>query len=524
MIGRWARRTAELHGELREIADLGVDPRWWLLAGGAAFAWDAPTSYLMSDAEPSADTFIGHPIGARNADDRLHAFDPFDDAVARALAARSAIRAIDGRLPGQALAVTVRRSLGGAVAVPSNLDVVAFAIGEHTWTASMPPATASASVHAAACAKLATDLARAARGDEPHELRRIGGTPTPFLCVTLGDEPLVTARHGHRRAWLGNGTGHGPWLGLSYAGGLAIVSTCHMILDGFGHAWLAEEIRARTAALARDLRNVDAAPRAASAPARSPDSIVRSPDPIVHSPDSVVRSPDGLRCEIPTPALPAGSVPLAIAWRPLGDRSIPSALPLAYALGRVLHRVAGRRDAGFSPTFQIPVAPGALDDPERRRRRVVPAIASVRFDRGEPEVFEAFEARTRDLLRREAAGHGLSAHLLAAARAAPAPLAWKRRAVGAGRPRWLDAIATLVGGRGCVSRIRLDMNSRPTTPACAVSSPGRLPSGADPLGGCVVTIVDDGECGAITLCGAGFVDSNTRAQHLLDELLAALPR
>src|SRR6185503_4068069 len=36
MIGRWARRTAELHGELREIADLGVDPRWWLLAGGAA--------------------------------------------------------------------------------------------------------------------------------------------------------------------------------------------------------------------------------------------------------------------------------------------------------------------------------------------------------------------------------------------------------------------------------------------------------------------------------------------------------
>jgi len=199
-------------------------------------------------------------------------------------------------------------------------------------------------------------------------------------------------------------------------------------------------------------------------------------------------------------------------------------LPLAYALGRVLHRVAGRRDAAFSPTFQIPVAPGAPDDPERRRRRVVPAIASVRFDRGEPELFAAFEARTREALRREAAGSGLSTYLLAAAQGAPAPLAWKRRAVSPRRPRWLDAVATLVGGRGCVSRIRLDVAEQSVSPACAVSSPGRLPSAADPLGGCVVTIVDDGEAGAITLCGAGFADTDARASALLDELLETVPR
>ena len=457
MIAKWARRTAELHGELREIAELGGDPRWWLLAGGAAFAWDSPTTYVMSDAEPSADTFIGHVAPAPR--------DPFADAVARALAARAAIRALDGRLPAQPLAVTVRRTLAGAIAQPSALDVAAFAIGDRTWIAELSRNG------------IADDLERVARGDDPRILRALGtSSAVPFVCVTIGDEPLATARHGHRRAWLGNGTGYGPWLGLSRAGELSIVSTCHMIVDGFGHALLAEQIRTR-----------DTSPRAIAT--------------------------------TPPPSIPAGAMPLAIAWRSLS--TIPSALPLAYALGRVLHRVACRRDAAFSPTFQIPVAPGAHGDPDRRRRRVVPSIASVRFDRGEPEPYAAFEARTRGLLRREAAGEGLSAHLLAAAQAAPAPLAWKRRAVGANRPGWLDAIATLVGGRGCVSRIKLDVDA---SPACAVSSPGRLPTPGDPLGGCVVTVVDDGRTGAITLCGAGFVDSDARAASLLDELLEQLPR
>ncbi|HEX4451579.1 MAG TPA: hypothetical protein VH143_11945 [Kofleriaceae bacterium] len=488
MIGRWARRTAELHGELRAIAELGGDPRWWLLAGGAAFAWDSPTTYVMSDAEPSADTFIGHVEPNRPR-------DPFADAVARALAARAAIRVLGGRLPAQPLAVTVRRTLAGAIAEPSALDTVAFAIGDRAFAATLD------GDHRA----LADDLARVARGREPHLVRALGspGHATPFLCVTIGDEPLATARHGHRRAWLGNGTGYGPWLGLSHAGDLAVVSTCHMIIDGFGHAWLAEEIRGRVDAFYARLADLS----------RGIGS--------------------------PPPTIPAGAVPLAIAWRALDAHSIrptlapaiPSALPLGFALGRLLHRAAGRPDAAFSPTFQIPVAPGAHGDPERRRRRVVPAIASVRFDRGEPEPFAVFERRTRELLRREAAGEGLSAHLLAAAQAAPAPLAWKRRAVGASRPGWLDAIATLVGGRGCVSRIKLDIDmsalsiaSRAIAPACAVSSPGRLPTATDPLGGCVVTIVDDGRAGAITLCGAGFVDGDARAASLLDALLDALPR
>jgi hypothetical protein len=99
----------------------------------------------------------------------------------------------------------------------------------------------------------------------------------------------------------------------------------------------------------------------------------------------------------------AGAIPLSIAWSELPSPA-PRALALAYALGRLLHRHAGKPDARLSPTFQIPVAPGSRTDPLRVRRRVVPALASVRFEAGQPEPFEAFAARTADLLAREAGG------------------------------------------------------------------------------------------------------------------------
>jgi hypothetical protein len=188
------------------------------------------------------------------------------------------------------------------------------------------------------------------------------------------------------------------------------------------------------------------------------------------------------------------------------------AIRLAYELGVELHRVGGRPDARFSPTVQVPVAPGAVDDPMRMRRRVVPAIVSVRFDGGVAEPFELFAARARAALAREASGDGLASVLLAAARATPAPLAWKRRAVGPTRPRWLEPVARLLGGRGCVSRIVLDVHS---PAACAVSSPAQLATPDDPIGGCVLTVVDDGERSAITLCGSG----HSAAPEILDRVL-----
>ncbi|HSN29925.1 MAG TPA: hypothetical protein VLT45_26740, partial [Kofleriaceae bacterium] len=425
----WARRAAALHGELRSLAELR-DPRWWLLAGGAALPWEPRAAYVVSDAEPSADTFIGHVAPAR-------------DPIALAKAARTAIRELEGTLPDQPLAVTVRRLADAAVASPSALDTVAFAIGDACWLGLLDdPALPAA-------------LAAVARG-ETHPALRTTSAATPFVCVTLADDELATARHGHRRAWTSEG---GPWLGLGRAGELAVVSTCHMILDGYAHARLAARIGELAA------RHRDLAPRAASR---------------------------GLRAA-PVP----GAVPLEVAWRPL-DRRL-RALPLAYALGCELHAL-GRPDARFSPTIQIPVAPGAPDDPERRKRRVVPALVSVRFSDGTPEPLSEFTVRARAALAREASGQGVTSMLLAAARASPAPLAWKRRALGVGRPRWLEPFVDLLGGRGCVSRIELDVAS---PPACAVSSPARLASVADPAGGCVVTVIDDGTLSAITLSGSG---------------------
>jgi len=442
----WARRAAALRDELAQLADVR-DLRWWLVAGGAAVEWSERATYVASDAEPSADTFIGHASPSPK--------DVLADALVRAHAARAALRELDGQLPGQPLAVTVRRTANGAVTEPCALDAVALAIGERVV------------VH-----RLAARIE-----DETGTLRETDAVP--FATITLGEELLATARHGHRRGWHTDGVAAGPWLGLGRAGGLAIVSTCHMVVDGYGHAWLTARIAAHANRLARDV------------PAM----------PVL---------------DLPPPARVAGAIPLAVAWRELPGKS-PRALAIAYALGVVLHRLAGRRGATFSPTFQIPIAPGVHDDPRRMRNRVVPALASVRVLAGIPEPFDAFAARTCAVLAREATGAGVISRLVAAARALPMPLAWKRQAVGVERPSWLEPIADVIGGRGCVSRIVVD---EPLAPSCAVSSPARLASEHDDLGSCVVTVVDDGTRSAITWCGSGRAGDAA----LLEELLRALPR
>jgi len=443
----WARRTVELQRELAAIAE--VDPRWWLLAGGVAFAeaWAPPEIYLACDAEPDADTFMGFPAEPPR--------DLASDAIARAKAARTALRELDGELPDQPLAVTIDRASGG-IARPSALDVAAFAIGDRCVVAELDDPA------------LPALLAAVLDGAAPPRWRGA----TPFVCVAIGDEPLATARHGHRRAWTEYG---GPWLGVGRAGGLAVVSTCHLIIDGYGHARIAARIAELTDGTARG------------------DRAARTLAPV------------------------AGAVPLAIAWRTLPGPT-PRVIPLAYTLGQLLHRNAGRAGR-FSPTIQIPVARGHKDDPLRLRRRIVSATTSVRFDDGEPEPFDAFESRVRDVISREASSSGLVSRLLAAARAVPVPLAWKRKSISAKRPRWLESFADVIGGRALLSRIAVDARI-PTL--CAVSSPSRLATAEDPVGGCVITIVDDGARGAITMCGSGFAGTPAAADAFLDELLASV--
>src|SRR5262245_21892532 len=100
----WARRTVELHRELAAIGE--ADLRWWLLAGGfsAAEAWALPGPYLACDAEPDADTFMGYRAPPPR--------DLVRDAIARATAAQTALREIDGELPDQPLAVTIDSASG----------------------------------------------------------------------------------------------------------------------------------------------------------------------------------------------------------------------------------------------------------------------------------------------------------------------------------------------------------------------------------------------------------------------------
>ncbi len=460
------RRTTELHDELASIAD--PDPRWWLLAGGVAAAepWPARASYVQSDGDPVEDTLLAYraPPPA----------DPLTDAIARARAARSAVRALDGEFPGQPLAVTVRRG-AGTTTEPSTLDVAAFAIGAHCLVAALDDPS------------LPAQLAAAARGEAPRPWHGA----TPFVCLTLGDDPLAVARHAHRRAWTDQG---GPWLGLGRSSELTTISTCHMIIDGYAHACLAARIGDGV-----NLVNLAGPP--------APERLTRlTPSPV----ERLTRL---------TPSPVAGGVPLGVAWRELAA-PVPRAIPLAYALGRLLHARVGRRDARFSPTFQIPIAPGHRDDPMRRRRRVVPAIVSVRFADGMPEPFAAFEVRAREALARTAQGVGLCSRLLAAAKAAPAPVAWKRKGISAQRPRWLDRFADAIGGRACLSRMRFDLA---TPPICAVSSPARLATPHDSMGACVITVLEDGTRGAITACGSGLAGTPASAAELLDELFELLP-
>lgn len=470
----WVRRTAELRGELAAVA--GDDPRWWLLAGGAAVTepWPARPGYVVSDAEPGADTFIGHRAPVP--------IDPLRDAIDRARAARTALRELDGTLPEQPLAVTLARG-DRAVTEPSTLDVAAFAIGPRCVVAALDDPT------------LLPQLAAAARGIAPPPWRG----PTPFVCVSIGDDPIEVARHAHRRAWRDQ---RGPWLGLGRAGELATVSTCHFVVDGYGHACLTGRIHALAEAAASERLA-----RGAWSPATHHG---------FHALPAHHASP-ALPHWTPPPLPPVpGAVPLGVAWQEL-EAASPRALPLAYAVGQLLHRASGRPDARFSPTLQIPVAPGRLDDPERRRHRAMPAVVSVRFDAGAAEPFEVFEARARAILERETLGLGLCARLVAAARAAPTPVTWKRRGFSTERPRWLDRVSDVLGGRACLSRIRIDTA---LPPSCAASSPSRHASSGDPLGACVITVVDDGSHAAITVCGSGIAGSAAAARALLDDLLA----
>ena len=489
MIAAW-RSARELRALVEELAPVDWrDPAWWAVIGGAAAIEGlAPRrlhgdhAYVVSGGEPAADTFIGWP--APGAPDLAGAIA---DAIALAHAARAALAALDGTLPGQPLARVLRDRKDGARPVPADLADVVFAVGDVRLLATLSAAAADD-------VAVAEALARAVVARAPGQADAVAArAPTAAIAVVIGDHAPATARHLHRRAWTDAG---GPWLGVGRAGPLAIASTCHMVVDGYGHALIAARIAAATAA--RD----DAHRRLA----RTAAAIVGDAAPI--------------------PALPplAGAAPLGVAWRAL-PAPVPRLPALAHALGRVLHADAGDPAASMSPVFQVPVAPGAKDDPLRWRRRVVHALLSVRFTDGVPEPLDVFATRARAAIAREAAGDGLASRLLAATAAAPVPLGLKRRRMVGARAPWLRGPIEALAGRCALSVMRLQPADVPGAPPpmIAVSAPGQALAPDDPRATSVITVIAGPGGDAIaTLAGSGAAATPAGAAALLDRWLAAV--
>lgn len=469
MSGPW-RRAAELRALVDEVAPTRWrhDPAWWGIIGAAALLEPrgrrAGAAYLVSNAEPSHDTFMAL---ARPGPSTRAAWIAW--AVSMAHAAVRAIAALDGTLPGQPLAVTIANQAGLAAPVPVEaLARVAFAIGDRVWSGRLDPRGPAHD------AELARALARTLRG-QPSPLVAHG--PRPAIVIALGDDDPARAHHGHRRAWDERG---GPWLGVARADGLTVVSTCHLVVDGFGHALLARAI----AATAIEPQLLAAAEVACSA-------------------DATDLPP--LRC--------GDGEPLDVAWRRLPP--LPGFPQLAYALGRALHRERGEAGATCSPTFQLPVAPGAVDDGGRFAHRVRPALLSVRFSDGRPEPFDGvdgFAARAKRAVAREADGAGLVSRLLVGLAGIPLPTGVRRRVLVGAPSRWAAGPTELLAGDGCLSLLRLDHEA----PLIAVSAPPpQLPRSRSSS---VLTVVRDAGGTTVTLAAVG----PRRAAALLDEWLALL--
>jgi hypothetical protein len=275
------------------------------------------------------------------------------------------------------------------------------------------------------------------------------------VVVALGDDAPAQLRHGHRRAWTAAG---GPWLGVARMGPYAAVTTCHLVVDGWGHALLTQAV---AAAIAPPALRVDAAGIA-----------------------------------VP-PLAPVAGEPLELCW---GPAPAVGAIAAAYALGVVLHRRGDPR-AHRSPPLQLPVAPGAADDPARFARRVRPALLAVRFSDGQPEPLAAFTARARAAIAREAAGAGIATRLLSGLHGLPLPLALKRRALAGGPSRLTAGPSQHLAGDACLSMLRL-----PDGPALIAASARRRRSRAA-AAAAVMTIVRAGADALATAATVGRCDA-----------------
>ena len=493
-MSRRRRGVGELRDQLGELADIDWrHPAWWLaLAGTAALERlpagdDADAAIVTSNGGPRADTFM-----ARTRPTRTGPAERVVRAVARARAAVQVIDRLADAFPDQPLRcqLDARGSIVRRRPLPARPWVVfATPTGAYAALLDADPATDRL---------LAAELARAC-AEAPsigHRLTRVDGEGAEpadaAVTVSLLDEELATARHTHRRGWSRAG---GPWLGIADAGGLEVASTAHLVVDGFGHAQLASALFAAEDELATAPSLVAAARRLSTAMASTA-----------------------------APALP-GALPIGVATAVMAGPGGLAELIHATATALEAHcrrdlPPAARRRARFTPTIQIPIAPGRAGDPDRRARRVVPGLFALRMDRGEIEPLHSVRWRLRNVIEREIASAGVLTRMREAAARAPVPARLKRALLSPGVTprRWLPPVEVL-GGRGCLSSLRLP--SPPVAPLWASSAPALDPTPGDPRGGTVVTVIHGHGELAITVSGTGRAGTAAGAQSFLDALLEA---
>lgn len=482
--------------------------------GRASGAEIASVMGCASDAWGEAAT--AHPTGSRAATAIW--------AAQRAAAAVSAVEALDGTLPGQPLACCLRRERGWVRARPLSAEecrTVVFTVrGTHFAAALSPEATlpdatvpdagssgpgptttvAGAGTHPS-LASLARDLGELIAGRPGRRFRAVGGRegpPAAAVAVCLDVLGREEARHAHRLCWgrdrrrvVGRWTG-GPWLGVVATPEAELVTTCHAAVDGFGHLLLTDRI-------------LGAAPlgRQGGASGAWGDGRAGS-------------SGNG-------EAQPA----TGLAWRFLPDgafrfreQAYATGIALEHFYGRGGHAPANRR---HTPSFVVPIAPGAPDDPERARRRVVHGVLSVRRDGTGFESFDSFGRRLASWLATERAERGLLTRTSTAVARAPLPRRLKQLCLsshhGARGP--IPPVEAL-SGRARLSLIRMPAGLGPAPPLIAASLPTLLPTDADPRGSVTLTLVHHAQGVTVAAFGVGLAGTDSGAEAFLELWLEAL--
>jgi hypothetical protein len=490
-----------------QLTEIDVDwrhPSWWAAVGAYLALEYVPFAdrsdhervheYLSANGTPRADNFMG-----TESDPPTDLAEAIATAVIRARAAADMVAALDGTLPDQPLSRTLAWEDGWLMRTSvDDIRRVAFVTARGAFSAHVDRDGASDGAIASA---LGSVIADGPGIRPPAVLTAIDPTaeaPTPAaIAVAIGTHPLPICSHIHRRAWTRGG---GPWMGVGDAPPLEVVTTCHVVVDGYGHALLTDGVLTRCRARASDVRGLATAAQLGIGAAHRPITPVTS---------MVAAEPVGLaRCF-------------------LGE-GVGRFAEQAYAFGRAIERrhsdglpTHGRR---ATPTFQVPVAPGRADDPERRRNRVVHGLMSVRRRDGDFESLDEFAARIPAFLVREMSESGLVTTLQRNAASLPLPRSWRFRLLQSRHEssRYLKPYAAITG-RGRMSSMRFPADERPSAPLYAVSSPTVIATPADPLGAVVLTMIHHDAGCTVTSSTTG-QDGDRGAQRFLDEWLEELDR